>query len=237
MREGERCTITIVLNDGDTNAEHLLDLELVSFERAADIHSLSPSEKIVRALKLKDIGTAAFRSLDIQAAFYKFSRSLKYLACAAYDHSLLSGNAKTESVAVAVSDCRVPEHASPTEVPMKAKPPEVAVTSFTSEDHDRLACQCWLNLAACQLRCENFEMAKANCSRALDIDPHNVKGLYRRAQCSAKLNDECDAITDLEHALAIEPTNREVNKLLKTAREAVRRSDEKLARAMSKMFQ
>jgi len=220
MKEGEKCMLNIHCNELTTTANHFqleLEITLLSVEHNVEIHTISVSEKISRASILKDLGAAAFKSGDSVLAFYKFSRSLKYLTCA-----------------VGKEDC---ELAAETNCTNTQSTNDSSLCQPVTLQLNEMVCQCLLNIAACQLRHKNYDMARANCTRALAIDPLNVKGLFRRARCFLELSQEELAVGDLEQAVSLEPGNREIVKLLSIAKEAVRKSDKKLAIAMGKMFQ
>ena len=78
--------------------------------------------------------------------------------------------------------------------------------------------------------------AKLNCSRCLQLDGHNVKGLFRRAQASIKLDEYEDARSDLESAMAIEPSNAAIMKSLTVVQSVIKGRNKKLGDAMSKLF-
>ncbi|KAL6215387.1 hypothetical protein ACLB2K_014818 [Fragaria x ananassa] len=52
-----------------------------------------------------------------------------------------------------------------------------------------LRVSCWLNGAACNLKLNDFQEALKLCSKVLDVEFHNVKALYRRAQAYMELSD------------------------------------------------
>lgn len=224
MKEGEKCAISSSVYCEQTKCYQPLELELtlVSFQQHdVEFEALSVCDKTSRASILKELGTAAFRSGDTPVAFYKFSRALKYLACANIDDD------QPASAANGVDDRRTKSSTAES----------IVQRSFSERDRSELTCHCLLNVAACQLRFDNYEMAKTNCTSALAIDPTNVKGLYRRARCYLQLGEPHQAVGDLERAANAEPGNREVVKLLKIAKESIRKNDETLAKAMGKMFQ
>ena len=234
MFEGEQCRLQTKCNvaiSATADVECLtLEVTLLSLLAANDLHSTSYKDKLMHVVTLKELGTSAFTAGNISAAFHKFSRSLKYLACATADNdkSCASDNSLSNGTTAGDNSHRV--------LLANGGILDQNMCNLTSEDIARLACHCWLNLAACQLRYQNFKMAAVNCSKALDIDPNNVKGLFRRAQCNMKTGCEHIAITDLKQAMALEPRNREIKKLLNAAQQMTRESDDKLAAAMSKMF-
>ncbi|XP_074654263.1 peptidyl-prolyl cis-trans isomerase FKBP5-like isoform X2 [Tubulanus polymorphus] len=107
-------------------------------------------------------------------------------------------------------------------------------------DESKLISNCYLNLSFCQIKRANFRDVIRNCSKALSIDGSNVKGLYRRALASAKLNKLDQAKDDLVRAASVEPNNRAVidelaavNKLLS---ESASRNDDPVSTGMKKFF-
>lgn len=76
--------------------------------------------------------------------------------------------------------------------------------------HKTLKCQCYLNLGACFLKTEEYAKVTESCSKALELDCNNVKGLYRRAQAFLKLNDYEKSKHDLITAKNIDSSNKVV---------------------------
>lgn len=71
------------------------------------------------------------------------------------------------------------------------------------------------NLAMCQLKSGNYDMAIINCTKCLEIDCNNVKALFRRAQARTGRNDYDEALEDYRAALKIDPNNQEIkNKVM-----------------------
>jgi len=231
MYEGEKC---ILKTKCSALGEEFITLEvtLLSFIAASELYSTSYKDKLWRAVTLKELGTSTYAAGNVSAAFQKFSRSLKYLTCATADKSIPSS---VGSDALPNGTCSSDSHH--TTLLDNCDASYLNVCDLTCEDIDKLMCHCLLNLAACQLRYNNYKLAAVNCSKALDIDPNNVKGLYRRAQCNMQTGNEHAAVEDLERALALQPESREITRLLSTARQLTRKTDDKLAAAMSKMFQ
>ncbi|KAK3594584.1 hypothetical protein CHS0354_000376 [Potamilus streckersoni] len=92
--------------------------------------------------------------------------------------------------------------------------PNSQIPSSVRSEFKLLHCQFYLNMAACQLKYNNFIDAKANCTKALNIEPQNVKGLYRRAQAYLEQGDLYSARNDLLTAIEIEPGSKAVKTLL-----------------------
>lgn len=93
-----------------------------------------------------------------------------------------------------------------------------------------------MNLAACQLKFNEFQHVVRNCSRVLELDPRNLKGRYRRAKALLAMNDFEGSRSDLLKAREVEPGNQAVNELLRTleAQEMAHRA--KYREALKTMF-
>jgi tetratricopeptide (TPR) repeat protein len=94
------------------------------------------------------------------------------------------------------------------------------------------------NLSMVQFKLSKYSQSKSIASKALDIDPHHVKALYRRAVAHRKLGDPDAALADLKLALSKEPNNTTVRKefvALKRDMEIAKKNQKKsLQRAFSK---
>ena len=90
------------------------------------------------------------------------------------------------------------------------------------DQHNLLNLQCHLNLGACYLKKEDFEKVVSYCSKAIDVDDTNVKGLFRRGQAYVKLNQYDEAKVDLHAALKLEPENKAVAVLLRQVEATVK---------------
>ncbi|XP_026431708.1 70 kDa peptidyl-prolyl isomerase-like isoform X2 [Papaver somniferum] len=85
--------------------------------------------------------------------------------------------------------------------------------SFTDEEKTRanaLRISCHLNNAACKLKLGDYVEASKCCTKVLELDPSNVKALYRRSQSYLETRDLEKAEIDIKKALSINPNNREV---------------------------
>ncbi|KAK2980950.1 hypothetical protein RJ640_025099 [Escallonia rubra] len=72
----------------------------------------------------------------------------------------------------------------------------------------RLSCN--LNNAACKLKLEQYPEASRLCSEVLELDPSNVKALFRRSQAYLRTSQLENAEADIKRALSIDPDSREV---------------------------
>lgn len=82
---------------------------------------------------------------------------------------------------------------------------------------------CLLNIAACHLALRDFALCVEACDHALQLDPHNVKALYRRAKARttpahAGATEVDMAIRDLALAHKLQPGNADVARRLQQLR-------------------
>ncbi|KAJ6380745.1 hypothetical protein OIU77_029612 [Salix suchowensis] len=88
-----------------------------------------------------------------------------------------------------------------------------------------LRLSCHLNNAACKLRS----------GESLELDPLNVKALFRRSQAYLKTSELEKAEADIKKALAIDPNNREVKLEYMELKEKQREYDKYQAELFSTM--
>jgi len=105
----------------------------------------------------------------------------------------------------------------------------------------KLRLACCLNLAACKQKLDKYDEAIVACNTALELDPDNVKGLYRRAEARVRPSkstayDHDLAIKDLAKAHAIDPSNTTVETLLKKLRGERKIQREKDSQTFTGMF-
>uniref|UniRef100_A0A7S1XY78 peptidylprolyl isomerase n=1 Tax=Phaeomonas parva TaxID=124430 RepID=A0A7S1XY78_9STRA len=94
------------------------------------------------------------------------------------------------------------------------------VDEVSDPEAEKLYVVCLLNAAMCYIKREDWASASTKAGRALEKDPQNVKGLYRRglARMHLGLNDE--AKVDLMAAYNADNTNKDVRRALKALKEA-----------------
>ncbi|KAG2692399.1 hypothetical protein I3843_08G051600 [Carya illinoinensis] len=108
------------------------------------------------------------------------------------------------------------------------------------DDEQKLAKQlrvsCWLNAAACSLKLNDFQGAIMLCSKVLDVESHNVKALYRRAQAYMETEDLFAAELDIKRALGTDPQNREVKLIQKNLKQLQADSNRRDSKLYKNMF-
>lgn len=68
----------------------------------------------------------------------------------------------------------------------------------------------FLNIAAVELKLENYVNAKSACTDAIKYDPKNSKALYRRGQAEIALRNYEEALRDLKRAHKLAPDSKVV---------------------------
>ncbi|XP_078073479.1 FK506-binding protein-like [Mustelus asterias] len=104
------------------------------------------------------------------------------------------------------------------------------------EEYDRARRALYSNLAACQIKQKQFRNVIQNCSKALEIDPDSVKCLYRRGQAYASIHEFDKARDDWKSVLILEPGNTAAAQQLRVLNEQFKAQNEKMGKAMSKLF-
>lgn len=85
--------------------------------------------------------------------------------------------------------------------------------SFSDDEKchaNALRLSCNLNNAACKLKLGEYREASTLCTKVLEVDPMNVKALFRRSQAYLRTSELEKAEADIKQALTIDPNNREV---------------------------
>ncbi len=108
--------------------------------------------------------------------------------------------------------------------------------SKLSEEISKLGALCMLNLAACQLQLNLPNHVVTNCSRVLQIEPTNVKGLYRRAKALLDMKDFEEARADLKKATELDPSNQAIISLTRSLESQEKAHLAKYSSALKGMF-
>ncbi|XP_076450205.1 peptidyl-prolyl cis-trans isomerase FKBP4-like isoform X2 [Babylonia areolata] len=75
-------------------------------------------------------------------------------------------------------------------------------------DRHHLLLAAHLNLALCHLKLNHLSQVETECSRALELDSHSVKALFRRGQARLLRCEYSRAVEDFGKVLEFEPGNR-----------------------------
>mmetsp|Transcript_25458 Transcript_25458/g.44290 ORF Transcript_25458/g.44290 Transcript_25458/m.44290 type:complete len:473 (+) Transcript_25458:3604-5022(+) len=92
------------------------------------------------------------------------------------------------------------------------------------------------NAAMCELKVEDWSSCISHCKKALEIQPNNVKVLFRKAQAELNYGMLEQALVDCKAALALEPGNLEVRNLLTKVKSKSKTEQKREAKVYGKMF-
>ena len=88
-------------------------------------------------------------------------------------------------------------------------------------------CTLHLNRAAVCEKQGRLEDAIEQCSKALEVQPHNVKALFRRGKAFSATNKLDEALSDLKAAQSQEPDNAAVKNQIAIVRQKQKKQDDK----------
>eukprot|EP00658_Telonema_sp_P-2_P036286 TRINITY_DN26282_c0_g1_i3.p1 TRINITY_DN26282_c0_g1~~TRINITY_DN26282_c0_g1_i3.p1 ORF type:complete len:382 (+),score=137.02 TRINITY_DN26282_c0_g1_i3:91-1236(+) len=108
--------------------------------------------------------------------------------------------------------------------PMKPEAPNLD-PEMKEQLHAALV-SCWLNIAMCNLKMQDYPGCVVACDAAISMKPDTVKAHYRRGQAHLALKRFGAAKTDLRAALDLAPTDAAVIKALHQVREDKKNADE-----------
>jgi len=95
---------------------------------------------------------------------------------------------------------------------------------------------CYNNLAACHFQWRNYRSVVELSEKVIEVQPNNVKTLYRKGVANMELQEFDEAEKDLIAGRKLEPNNRAVNEKLGQVQQRKKIAEAKLAQRMKKMF-
>ncbi|XP_062131278.1 peptidyl-prolyl cis-trans isomerase D [Drosophila sulfurigaster albostrigata] len=93
-----------------------------------------------------------------------------------------------------------------------------------------------INMAAVELKLENYQYAKYECSEAIRLDPNCSKAFYRRGQAQSAMRNYEEAIKDLKHAHKLLPENKQILNELNSAKQLLAEYNKQQRKALKKLF-
>lgn len=198
-----------------------LDFEVELFrwkEKVPDPEDMSPAQRAEYATKQKELGTVALKAQDWAAAVEAYEEGARYITFCQGGGG--GGNGHSHGHGTCHHD-----HGGGDE-----PAPEL------SEDDKKLAVALLTNCAMAGLKLSDHNLVKAQCDKALGLDPNNVKALFRRGKAEMGLGELDEAAADASAILAMEPDNKEAETLRKQAEVEKKRAKQKEKAMYSKMF-
>lgn len=111
--------------------------------------------------------------------------------------------------------------------------------AFSEEEKkqgEALRVSCYLNSAACKLKLKDFRVVVDLCTKVLELEPENMKALYRRLQAYVQVGELGLAESDIKKALEIDPQNKDVKLELKKLRQKESEYQRKAAEMFENLF-
>merc|ERR1712154_584105 len=81
---------------------------------------------------------------------------------------------------------------------------------------------CHSNTALCKLKLKQFTDCIESCVKALELEPENVKAIYRRGQAHAYNGNNPSALVDLKKAKELNPEDKQIQKMVEVIRKRLR---------------
>jgi len=188
------------------NAALEYDVTLTSFEKAKEAWELDLKEKIEHAAIFKTKGTDYFKAGKYELALKQYKRIGKFL------DSELNLTEKEDDDGKAKS------------------------TSEEKESAKQFVLAGYLNVAACYLKLTEYADVVQACSKALEIDADNEKGLFRRGQALLAMKDYESAKQDFQAVLAIDKENKTALNQIKVCNSNIKLQKDKERKTYRNMF-
>lgn len=102
---------------------------------------------------------------------------------------------------------------------------------------DQLKVSCHLNIAFILLKNKDYTNVISELKKVLEIEPSNVKALYRRGIALAGTGDFLNALSDLNKAATLDPENKEVKREIIRVKQLQKEQDAKDQNLYSRMLQ
>lgn len=190
------------------------ELRLVKIENNQRlVYKLDESQLMAVTNEHKADANELFKKHLILTAFHRYHKAINYTIIAEQKVNERNGGPNEELETIPESD------------------------AILLSDILKIKSQLYANLAACQLKNKSYKLAVLNCTKCLEIDPSNVKALFRRSSAYSDSNDYELAIEDLKRAIGLEPENLEVKKKLTYVESLKKNYEHSMANKFKKMFQ
>jgi len=171
-------------------------------------------EKIALASTLKNEGNAFFQKAEYKKALDKYHRANLYLKGFNVGGDGKANNSFTQMASAG----------------------SVKLSDQQTQEIKTLSVAVFLNMAACHLKVNNAERALDDCNNAINLEPNNVKALFRRGQAYLLQRDTDRAREDLEKALKLSPTDKAIQQELRKLKDMEKQQLAKQKKAFAGIF-
>ncbi|XP_067042063.1 peptidyl-prolyl cis-trans isomerase D-like [Acropora muricata] len=169
-------------------------------------------EKVLMEVELlKSIGNEQFKAQNYEEAEKKYAKTLRYLKRIDSDDETDSSEGENDA-------------------------PKDEKASGSEEKIKTLSISCYLNRAACKGKLGDHSGAVEDCNEVLNMDTSNVKALYRRGQANTNMKDFEQALTDLQAAAKLAPSDKSIRSEIARLKKLMEEKRNKDRQIYSKLF-
>ncbi|KAF2897751.1 hypothetical protein ILUMI_08414 [Ignelater luminosus] len=122
-------------------------------------------------------------------------------------------------------------------IPIEVDEPPEEVDGIKVEVLDQLKAMLYNNLAACYLKHCDYETVLTLCPKVLQLDPNNIKALYKQAVAKCGTHDYEGSQKILLELLRLDPENKAASDKLKLVNVKVAESNARVNAMIKKMFE
>lgn len=94
----------------------------------------------------------------------------------------------------------------------------------------------YLNKSLCHLKLKDFYSTETECNKALEIEPNNVKAIYRRGQSYYSRGDYEQSLNDFKRIKDLEPENKAAQNQMSLCLQQIRAYEKKQKSLYANMF-
>ncbi|KAK1119586.1 peptidyl-prolyl cis-trans isomerase FKBP8-like [Acipenser oxyrinchus oxyrinchus] len=188
--------------DIPADASLLYELQLLEVRERPSLQSLSASDCIRIGSQKRERGNYYFQREEYQDAFQSYSTALQVLSAPASVSLQIVVSGMSEQGCVVVKDT-VALLAMASWCFQDSQPPH--------PEHEELRggrVKCLNNLAAVHIKLERYDDALETSSSVLELDPDNVKALFRKGKLLSDKGEFQEAMETLKKALKLEPSTK-----------------------------
>ncbi|CAG7649952.1 unnamed protein product [Allacma fusca] len=113
---------------------------------------------------------------------------------------------------------------------------EASLEGNEETERKALLCAAYLNQSICYLKLEDHFNAKRNAEEALELEPKNVKGLFRLGLANIALDEPEEAKMYFQKVLAEDPSNKLATQQIAICNQQIKLHKEKEKKLFGKMF-
>lgn len=201
------------------------EVELFSWrEQVKEPFEMTPEERSEFAMKQKELGNKAFAAMDWAGAVLAYDEGQRYITHG--QGSAGGGQGHGHSHSHGHGTCNHDHGGDDSD---DEAPP-------LNDEDKKLAVALLSNCAMARLKVGDPDLARFDCTKALEFDPANIKALFRRATAKLAVGDHDGATDDAAKMLEVDPENKDAERLKKRV-EAEKKQAKQREKAMcSKMF-